>query len=167
MQLIQGSQKTQQELVEMAKDPANKFHYFPDLKIPTDRIKIQGESIRLGFCMIATRDFKAGETVFANTSLIIPYDHTICLEHNCQRVWLDHLIHTVNVGDGKREFYGFDSFQNHSCTPNTFMRYEEDSEVNYELVAHRDITAGEELFSDYETFDTLGLDGTSFICQCQ
>ncbi len=94
----------------MAKDPASKFHYFPDLKIPTDRIKIQGESIRLGFCMIATRDFKAGETVFANTSLIIPYDHTICLEHNCQRVWLDHLIHTVNVGDGKREFYGFDSF---------------------------------------------------------
>ena len=151
----------------MANDPANKFHYFPDLKIPTDRINIQGESIRLGFCMIANRDFKEGEAIFANESVMIPDDCTICMEIKGQRVWLDNLIHTVNTGDGKREFYGFDSFQNHSCSPNTFMRYQPESDINYQLVASRDITADEELFSDYETFDTLGLDGTSFQCMCQ
>ena len=77
--------------------------------------------------MIAARDFKAGETVFKNTSVEFPEDNTICIEINGQRVWLENLSHTVNLGNGMREFYGFDTFQNHSCSPNTYMRYDEDS----------------------------------------
>jgi hypothetical protein len=72
----------------------------------------------------------------------------------------------VNAGEGMRECYLFDSFQNHSCVPNTTMNYFEGSDTKYELVASRDVAAGEELTSDYETFDTLGLDGTSFQCMC-
>lgn len=79
-QVQETNNKTQSELAEMAKDPANKLYYFPDLKIPTDRINIQGESIRLGFCMIANREFKEGEAIFLNESVMIPDDCTICLE---------------------------------------------------------------------------------------
>jgi SET domain-containing protein len=77
---------------------------------------------------------------------------------------LDNRVHTVNRGAGLREFFGFDTFQNHSCEPNTAMRYL--SATHYELVAAEAIAAGVELTCDYETFDTLYLDDSSFECKC-
>jgi hypothetical protein len=155
----------QEVLVAMGADVSNKFYYIPDLGCPLDRVRIEStsgnpESYRL----MTTRAFVRGEIVYSNKSLIFPEDWSIVIELNTKRIWLDKLVHTVNKGNGYREFYFFDSFQNHSCDPNTIMIYHDD-QISYDIVAARDIEFGEELTSDYETFDD-GLDGTSFHCRC-
>ena len=77
---------------------------------------------------------------------------------------MDNLVHTVNRGNGLREYFGaFDSFQNHSCDPNTWMRYT--SKTKYDVIASRVIKTGDELTTDYELIDP-GIDGTSFLCTC-
>ena len=88
------------------------------------------------------------------------------LEIMGSRKVVDHLVHTVNKGNGLREFYYFDSFQNHSCDPNTEMVYRPNSNTVYDIIALRDISEGEEVTCDYETFDNLGLDGSVFVCEC-
>lgn len=151
-------------LTAMSQDVANRFFYIKDLKCPIDRVLIvrSGEG-RDSFKMISGKDFKRGDILFSNISLIFEEDCNIVIEVLGDRLWLDNLVHTVNRGNGKREFYYFDSFQNHSCDPNTAMVY--DGINTYELVATKDVKQGDDLTSDYETFD-VGLDGTSFTCTC-
>lgn len=155
----------QEVLLAMAADPSNKFYYIPDLRCPLDRVRIESSSDNPeSYRLVTTRAFVKGEIVYSNKSLIFPEDWSIVIELNQKRIWLDKLVHTVNKGNGHREFYYFDSFQNHSCDPNTVMIYHDDKNT-YDIVAARDIAYGEELTSDYETFDE-GLDGTSFTCRC-
>ena len=165
-----SEQKARLPLVElevleaMSADSANKFFYIPDLRCPTDRVRVELCFPAVdSYKMVAARDFRKGDVVYSNESLIFPEESSIVIEVNGKRKWLENLIHTVNKGGGKREFYFFDSFQNHSCDPNTEMVYH--SENQYDLVALKDIRLGDELTSDYETFD-VGLDGTSFHCHC-
>jgi SET domain-containing protein len=131
--------------------------------------------------MVACRDFVEGETIFSNESLIFPEDYTIVVNVFGRRKWLDLLVHTVNVGNGMREFYYFDSFQNHSCDPSTIMVYLNEEpvqvaariagrnslgKVKYNTIALCSIKAGNEITSDYEGFDK-GLDEESFFkCLC-
>lgn len=148
----------------MSSDPTNKFIYIDDLRCPTNDVEIQsmGEEYKI----VTKRAFKQGDVVYSNDSLLFPEGHRIAINFNCNgvgRMWVDNLVHTVNKGENIREFYYFDSFQNHSCDPNTYMVYHTDSA--YDLVATRDIAAGEEVFSDYESFDP-GYDGISFQCRC-
>jgi hypothetical protein len=171
-------------LLEMANDVENHFHYFPDLHCPIEKVKIvedetaenhsaknniddtedeQEEEVELNYKLIATRSFRKGEVIVRNESFLFPGDEHIVIEVLGKRMWFDNLIHTVNKGHGLREFYYFDSFQNHSCDPNTYMVYI--SETVYDLIANQDIEEGKELTSDYETFDP-GYDGTIFHCQC-
>ena len=151
-------------LTAMSIDLSNRFYYITDLKCPEDRLEITRSGAgRDAFKMIATKDFQKGEVVCCNESLIFDQDSSIVIEILGDRLWLDNLVHTVNRGLGKREFFYFDSFQNHSCDPNTAMDYERNNE--YRLVAINDINKGDELTSDYETFD-IGLDGTCFVCTC-
>ena len=149
-------------LEALGRDPENKFYFIPDLKCPLDRVEIQSSG---NDChkVVAARNFQVGEVVYANESLIFPDDHSIVIEVSGKRKWLDNLIHTVNKGGGKREFYYFDSFQNHSCDPNTEMVYQ--SETAYQVVATKYISKADDITSDYESFD-VGLDGTSFSCKC-
>jgi hypothetical protein len=154
----------QEVLLEMANDADNKFIYISDLRCPTSQCEIVELGEDDGHKLIASKSFKEGEIVFRNESLLFPSDRHIVIEViGGKRIWLDNLVHTVNKGDGIREFYFFDSFQNHSCDPNTHMIYVSDNV--YDLIASRDIEAGGELTSDYESFDE-GFDGTSFHCQC-
>ena len=158
-------------LIAMNLDPLNKFIYIPDLRCPTDRVGLEAIVDPLNTAadphmrMVANRDFACGEIICQNESLIFPEDCAVVIEMfgNLGRKWLDNLVHTVNKGKGYREFYYFDSFQNHSCDPNSYMVYRNDN--HYDLIASRDIRKGDEITSDYESFDD-GLDGTSFTCAC-
>jgi hypothetical protein len=159
-------QLVEQEVLEsMSSDPSNKFYFISDLRCALGAVRIEqsADSDMDTFKMVATRSFKKGEVVYSNESLIFPEECSIVIEIDGRRKWLDNLVHTVNKGEGKREFYYFDSFQNHSCDPNTAMVYH--SENTYDIVAIKDIQCGDEITSDYESFDE-GLDGTSFSCGC-
>jgi len=153
-------------LASMHADSTNKFYYIEDLKCPSERVRIEevvSDKDDPHMRMVANRDYGKGEAIFQNESLIFPQDCAIVVEMFGSRKWLDNLVHTVNKGDGLREFYYFDSFQNHSCDPNSYMVYRDDN--YYELVASKDIKKGDEITSDYESFDD-GLDCTSFTCAC-
>ena len=148
-------------LQALSNDSANRFIYISDLKCPLDRVSIESgvESYRL----VAARDFEKDQIVYSNESLIFEEDCSIVIEVAGERKWLDNLIHTVNRDNGNREFFYFDSFQNHSCDPNTVMIYRTVNE--YDIIATRNIAKGEDITCDYESFD-IGLDGTSFQCEC-
>jgi hypothetical protein len=153
-------------LISMHSDPNNKFYYIADLKCPDERVRLEEVNSPEDphMRMVANRDFGMGETIFQNESLIFSQDCAIVIElFGTKRIWLDNLVHTVNKGNGLREFYYFDSFQNHSCDPNSYMVYRDDN--HYDLIASRDIKKGDEITSDYESFDD-GLDGTFFTCTC-
>eukprot|EP01035_Chromulina_nebulosa_P068374 gene68374-93703_t len=68
------------------------------------------------------------------------------------------------------EFYGFDSFMNHSCDANVWHRY--DSKDEYTIYARKPITAGDELTCDYETLEDVNAGvpkevfSTSMTCNC-
>lgn len=115
------------------------------------------------FKMLATKDFKAGDLIFANESVLIEEGKQLIVTIADISLQLNPIDHTVNRGDGKREFYGFDSFMNHSCEPNSNMVYL--TTTSYQSTALRDIAAGEEITCDYETFDDC-LDGSTFECLC-
>lgn len=149
-------------LQALSSDPANKFIYISDLKCPKDRVSIETESG--SFSLAAARDFEKDEIVYTNESLIFEGDCSIVLEIAGERKWLNNLTHTVNRDNGKREFFYFDSFQNHSCDPNTVMIYRTENE--YDIIATRKIAKGEDITCDYATFDDKELDGTSFQCKC-
>ena len=168
--LSTDKQKDRIELVEsevleaMTADPSNMFYFIPDLRCPSERVLIDtcrpnGDSYRI----VAARDFLEGEILYRMDPLIFPDNNSIVIEFNGKRKWVDNLVHTVNMGNGKRWFSFFDSYQNHSCNPNTKQIYLNDT--MFEIVAMREIAAGEELTCDYESFDD-GFDGTSFKCTC-
>lgn len=144
-------------------DSTNKFYYIPDLKCPINSVSIVNGAEKGAFKLIANREFAIGDTVYTNESLLFSEEANIVIEIDGCRKWLDKLIHTVNRGDGIREFFYFDSFQNHSCDPNTVMIYSSDSV--YSVIATNPIKIGDDITSDYESFD-VGLDGTSFECSC-
>ena len=143
--LIQDVEKD--VLEAMAADPSNKLYFIQDLKTPLDRIRIEEPSLN-SFKMIAQRDFAREETVYSNTSLLFPEDWEVVLVINGRRKWLTE-THTCNKGNGIREFFYFDSFQNHSCDPNTTMVYL--SANCYDLVAAKDINKGDELTRNFRS----------------
>ena len=165
--LTPAEQRSRIQLVEsevlgaMTADPVNKFLFIPDLRCPLDRVRI--DSSTEFHRIIAARDFEEGEVIYRMDPLIFPNDFSLVIELNGIRKWIDNLVHTVSLGDGTRWFSYFDSFQNHSCDPNTKQVYLTDS--MFEMVALRAIKAGEELTCNYESFDQ-GFDGTSFQCKC-
>jgi hypothetical protein len=120
------------------------------------------------FKIVATRDFKAGEPCFENTSLLVDSHRRIILTVAGVTVMLQNLVHTVNRGNGKRELYTYDAFMNHSCNPNTHALILEAGETfnRYQEVAIRDIACGEELTCDYEDLGEAEMDGTVFDCAC-
>lgn len=138
-----------------------------DSKIP-DSIKIEKIKDAVGdddpeLRMTANKHFQAGDVIFYRQSQFLSEDETVIIKIAGTRMWLGprHIVER----EGKRfEFFGFDSFQNHSCDPNTIMSYNSDRK-SYCLRAVRSIAPGDELFSDYETFDP-NIDGVSFMCCC-
>jgi hypothetical protein len=165
-------------LEAMTRDPVNKFIYVPDLKCPTDRVQVCVDSIMMQESrhgvngdvanmpyrkLVAMKDYAEGDILYSVESLVFPHDWSIVIQIGHERVYVDNLLHTTNKGNGMREFFFFDSFQNHSCDPNTKMQYI--SETMYNVIASKPIRKDDELTMDYETIDD-GLDGMSFTCSC-
>jgi len=135
------------------------------------------------YSIVSLKKFKKGDIIFKNTSIVfntnivkeikvnmkVLYKNIFQNFHNPidETIKLDYLVHTVNNGNGMREYYSYDSFSNHSCDPNAEMittdKYITGSD--YKIVANKDIEYMEEITQDYETFDTM-LDGTTFNCRC-
>jgi hypothetical protein len=75
------------------------------------------------------------------------------------------LDHTVNRGDGMREYFGYDTFCDHSCDPNVHFVYVNGSKTETVTSAARSIKTGDRVLCNYSLFDE-GRDGTEFICDC-
>lgn len=121
-----------------------------------------------GWELVATRDFKAGELVFRNTSTAVTDPRTtIVMGMRGKYRLADFEEHGIKR-EGYVEFPGFDAFMNHSCDPNTAQRYL--SELDYEVRAARDIRAGDRITCDYNALDhglvTKLIPTRTFDCRC-
>ena len=93
--------------------------------------------------LVASREFKAGEVVYTNQAVLLPseefHGNTYIVEIDNRYMRLDpdeHFIHRPEYV----EYLGFDSFQDHSCDPNTSQLYEDST--TYPVRATRTIKVG-------------------------
>ena len=125
---------------------------FDDLVAPSS-VSIAPEPIGNGFRLMSAQAFKSGDTIFTNKTTRVPVDAVVILIVLGHRRWfgLGHFAQEKEF-DTTKHFFGFDSFQNHSCEPNTVsVFYNPDDKTEYRLVALTDIAPGDELTCDYET----------------
>lgn len=117
--------------------------------------------------IFAKYDFKKGTDIYSHTFRAVPEDAEIILVTPLGEVPIDIKVHTVRRADGMRDYFGFDSFMNHSCDANTIsMVYPGDAEkMRYYTHAAKDIAAGDEITCNYLLFD-WDCDGHSFDCLC-
>jgi len=119
--------------------------------------------------LITTTPFQTAEIVFQNKAWIDTDETKVFImkigDFYKRLTHEDHIIHRQDY----YEMIGFDSFMNHSCSPNTRQYYI--SKDEYIVVAREDIEAGTELTCDYRLLhnEFLGLksiDNISFDCCC-
>ena len=113
---------------------------------------------------VSMKNFNIMDTIFSNTSILFNTNdiHNIIVESYNELIELDFLVHTVNRGNNIREFYGFDTFTNHSCDPNSkIMQFPDNF---YYVVAIKPIKIGDEITRDYMTFDSISYN--TFECKC-
>jgi hypothetical protein len=117
--------------------------------------------------IFAKYDFKEGTDIYSHASRPVAEDEVILLVTPRGTVPIDIKVHTVRRADGLRDYFGFDSFMNHSCAPNTIsVVYPGDAENGrYATQAATDIKAGDEITCNYLLFD-WDCDGHSFDCLC-
>ena len=112
-------------------------------------------SNRADMSLRATKCFAINDVIFHNKMTILP---KVAGEPAPTFLWkfpdfyrcLDsHMIQREKYF----EFYGFDSFMNHSCDPSVWHRY--DSKDEYTIYARKPILAGDEVTCDYETLEDV------------
>ena len=167
-----------------AKVCSNVLHFSYDLP--------EGIGIRLdedgSMHLVATQEFHQGDTMYSYSSIYIdtkivdtilvnvpilhpercaPSSGGAVMWAGADRVTrlLTLIDHTVNRGDGMREFFGFDTFCDHACTPNVDFVYVNGSRTETVTTAAVDIHPGEYITCDYTQFDE-GRDGSEFVCTC-
>lgn len=122
---------------------------------------------------IATRIFEPGDIVFSNRVEILPKDELVSskiylLQVDGKFFLLDKDHHFVHRTDYV-EMLGFDSFMDHSCSPNTFQVYSNKEE--YTVYASKTIAVGDKITCDYQALDNTAVGnknvGTAtFKCLC-
>jgi hypothetical protein len=105
------------------------------------------------YCITATKLFRKGETISMCKSILIPENTNIIVQIGKKRKWLDNLKYTRNRGNRIREYYGYDTFVNHSSNPNSEIKYFSLNE--YERIALKDINPGEKITCNIESFDSF------------
>ena len=119
-----------------------------------------------GWGVFALQPFCQGETVFAGQSSVSSSQlpEAAAYASTCDGdIPIVPDIHFVPLPSGEFEMYGFDSFMNHACNPNT--RVEWLSNRCYTHVATRPISAGDELTVSYD--DVYFLEKPiCFECRC-
>lgn len=139
------------------------FFYFPDIKLPQENLRI-GQA-KYGYGLFAVRDFEEGELISNNEILIINEDARIIVLVNGKRFFIETFLHCANRGNRTREFYYYESFQNHSCSPNTKMNYLDCGE-KYTVSAAKKIKAGDEITCDYGECAVDHPNPFYFKCEC-
>ncbi len=140
--------------------PVNEHAVIPD--------QIELKPTKNGYIGIfAKYDFPKGTDIYSHIFRAVAEDAEIVLVTPLGEVAIDIKVHTVRRADGMRDYYGFDSFMNHSCDANTIsVAYPGDVEINkYYTHAAKDIKAGDEITCNYLLFD-WDCDGHSFDCLC-
>jgi hypothetical protein len=135
------------------------------------------ENVNDGISLIAITNFNVGDVLFTYESeifdtnviktLILGFDLTRQNGHT-ERVYMEmeFIVHTVNRGNTLREFFGFDSFSDHSCDPNNDFQYVEGPGTLKTIsIARKPIAIGDKITCDYSGFETH-FDGTVFQCLC-
>jgi len=117
--------------------------------------------------IFAKQDFARGTDLYSNIFKVIPETADILLETPLGPIQIDVKVHSVKQNNGLRDYYGFDSFMNHSCDANTIsIVYPGDESINrYYNRASKDIRKGDEITANYLFFD-WDCDGHSFDCLC-
>lgn len=125
-----------------------------------------------GVGLFAIDDIKKDEVILQSSYNIIEYDDKLDSEHVSKfpRMLVDFDgITWDNENIILRYYNGIDKFMNHSCDPNTVTRtkcyYILKQEVEYEIIALKDINKNEELTCDYDTF--IWSDKMDSQCSCK
>ena len=117
--------------------------------------------------IFAKYDFPKGTDIYSHIFRQVSEDAKIILITPLGDVPIDIKAHTVRRADGLRDYFGYDSFMNHSCDPSTIsVAYDGDAEINkYYTQAAQDLKAGDEITCNYLLFD-WDCDGHAFDCLC-
>ena len=139
-------------------------------------IAIKQDPASLENYLIATKSFGAGEIVFYNRVEIISKEDLeakkfVLKVESGNYILLDNYHHLIHRQGGYAEMLGFDSFMDHSCSPNTYQEYID--RTNYVVYAKKTIRAGDKVTCDYLALNNKaeGVEGSnvgtsSFMCNC-
>jgi SET domain len=124
-----------------------------------------------GFGIFALKDFKPGDILYKNYSVMLPNSEEQRVIHftipGTQKT-LEHMvrIHGVFTLSLEWEYWGFDSCMNHSCLPNTYSYKFADN--HYKCIATRNIKANDEITCDYNIlyWDYEQAAGKAMQCNC-
>ncbi len=127
-----------------------------------------------GNCLIAREYIPARSTIYhesipliEESELATNYKLIVVNRPHVEPMILDPNVHFVRIGS-RRQRYGFESFTNHSCDPNTqpvnWQVFED--RIEFDTIALKDIQIGDEICCNYALFDydCHGHEITS--CQC-
>ncbi|MFO1471831.1 MAG: SET domain-containing protein [Turneriella sp.] len=117
--------------------------------------------------IFARQSFAKGTDIYSNIYRVMPEDSDIDLITPLGTIHIDMKVHSVKQNNGMRDYYGFDSFMNHSCDATSIsVVYPGDEKLNrYFNRAAKDIKPGDEITANYLFFD-WDCDGHSFDCLC-
>lgn len=132
---------------------------------------IEIKSTKDGTILLSKVKFSPNDILYSIKCLPIKQNEDIYLYSESQSLHkVDIKRHTINRGH-YRHFTYFDMFMNHSCDPNTILRYTlpteypQDYPHRFEMKACKPIYPGDELTVDYTTFDSYN-DDEPFECHC-
>lgn len=115
------------------------------------------------FGIFAERAFEAGDVIYRGRVEVVPeerFTETRFVMRGAPAPGLQEielpismLVHTVVTTGGARHLYGFDSFMNHSCEPNSYSQALPDEDLEFLQIAGKRLAPGDEITADYDLFD--------------
>ena len=120
-----------------------------------------------GWGIFSTRAVSKDKVVYTGTFIAVNPNHfpkTIELIVDEKTYLLSSHNHTTPYLNGTYAVYTFDSVMNHHCDPSTHDKAHPDDPFKYDVIATRDIVAGEELTCNYNTFKWIN--ENPFDCTC-
>jgi len=117
---------------------------------------------QLGYELKSLKSFKSGDVVLKNNIEKISLDTKIILKVNDKYILLDPDIH-FSRRETWYDFYGIDTFTNHSCNPNCL--HVPINDTHYKMIAIKDIAENDEITCDYNDIFSE-YDTKSFNCLC-
>jgi hypothetical protein len=124
-----------------------------------------------GFGIFSNKDYKAGEVVYIGNFVTLPDDGSCFSYETEEGLFVEEDSETHYVLLHGRRFRFSDCLINHSCDPNLICGKNNTpttpdvKEGHYEMLALKDIKAGDEFCVDYDLFD-WDCTGHKFKCEC-